>query len=101
MALPWPRGPHFRLLHHLGREEEEMETLQPPEYALCPALCSAFPCFSLRWHHEVVSHLRTNILSVTSSASHAFCDSSTNVLSVSYTVTILFVRYYSYAKSVG
>ena len=69
-----------------------------------PALCSVFPCPSLRWNHEVMTQLTKNILSVTSNASRVFCDRSTNVFSVSYTVHMRFVRYTSVthtAKSVG
>ena len=68
------------------------------------ALCSVFPCPSLRWNHDVMTQFTKNILSVTSSASRTFCDRSTNVLSVSYTVHMRFVRYTSIthtAKSVG
>ena len=94
----------FSLVNTWGKERRRWRPCSLLNTPSVPALCSVFPCPSLRWHHEVMTQLTKNILSVTSSASPAFCDRSTNVLSVSYTVQMHLVRCTSVthtAKSVG
>ena len=103
MALPWPRGSHFAFVITWGEKRRLWRPSSLLNTPSAPALCSVFPCPSLRWHYEVMPQLTKNILTVTSSASRAFCVRSTNVLSVSYTVRMRFVRciyirYYSYGK---